>query len=180
MVQDLGFTARCATERDDSGEVRLNKIMEIIAECKYGIHDISRAQANTPDLPRFNMPYELGLFMGCQRYGVPKQRHKITLILDSERYRYQQFLSDIAGQDIKAHADDPRRVVEVVRKWLGPTAERTRQHGAQAIWERFQPFQMALPDYCADPAVNMTPDELRASFAEYVQLMVNFSAELDA
>ena len=177
-VQDLGFSARCATERDDSGEVRLQKIMDIIADCKYGIHDISRAETNSPDLPRFNMPYELGLFMGCQRFGSGRQKDKVTLILDSQRYRYQQFLSDIAGQDIKAHSDDPQKAVEVVRRWLGPTPERTKQHGARAIWTRFQQFQSQLPALCA--SVHISPDELRGSFVEYVQFVKNFIIELDA
>lgn len=177
-VQDLGFLARCATERDDSGEVRLQKIVEIIDGCKYGIHDISRAEINVPELPRFNMPYELGLFMGCQRYGSGRHKEKVTLILDTERYRYQQFLSDIAGQDIKAHGDDPKKVVEVVRRWLGPTPERTKKHGAAAIWARYQKFQAELPAYCA--GINITPDELRGSFVEYVQFVNNFIIELDA
>lgn len=178
-VQDLGFAVRCATERDDSGEVRLHKIMDIIAECKYGIHDISRAEINVPDLPRFNMPYELGLFMGCQRYGVGKQKSKVTLILDSKRYRYQEFLSDIAGQDIKAHNDDPKEAIRVVRKWLGSTPERTKRHGATAIWERYQQFEQALPTLCKDPDINMTVDELKGSFVEYVQVMKNFIIVLD-
>lgn len=179
-VQDLGFAVRCATERDDSGEVRLHKIMDIIAECKYGIHDISRAEINVPDLPRFNMPYELGLFMGCQRYGVGKQRDKVTLILDSERYRYQRFLSDIAGQDIKEHKNDPKEAIRVVRKWLGATPDRTKHHGATAIWERYQQFEQALPTLCADPNINMTVDELKGSFVEYVQVMKNFIIVLDS
>lgn len=179
-VQDLGFAARCATERDDSGEVRLEKIMDIIKNCKYGVHDLSRAETMSSELPRFNMPYELGLFMGCQKYGAGKQKQKVTLILDSERYRYQKFISDIAGQDIKAHKNEPQEAIAVIRKWLGPTPERTKKYGATAIWERFQKFQVALPLYCADPAINMTPDELRGSFAEYVQFVKNFIVGLDS
>lgn len=100
-------------------------------------------------------------------------------MLDSERFRFQKFLSDIAGQDIKAHGNDPRKAVEVVRKWLGASPHRTKQHGAAAIWERFQQFQTALPTYCAAPEVNMTPDELRGSFVEYVQVVKNFIIGLD-
>jgi len=179
-VQDLGFAARCATERDDSGEVRLQKILSLITECKYGLHDLSRAEVNAPDLPRFNMPFELGLFMGCRQFGAGHHRQKVTLILDSDRYRYQRFLSDIAGQDIKAHGDDPEKAVAVVRKWLGPTPERAKPHGAAAIWKRYQQFQAALPDLCADPAMSITPEELRGSFVEFVQVVKNFIIELDA
>lgn len=42
------------------------------------------------------MPLELGLFLGAKRYGTGKQRTKLCLILDRERYRYQKYCSDIA------------------------------------------------------------------------------------
>ena len=179
-VQDLGFAARCATERDDSGEIRVQKIMQIIAESKYGIHDISRAEINAPELPRFNMPYELGLFIGCRQYGAKKHKEKVALILDSERYRYQKFLSDINGQDIKSHDNDPQKAVQAVRRWLAPSPHRTKQHGATEIWKRYQQFEAHLPAYCADPSVNLTPDELRSSFVEFVQVVKNFIIGLDA
>ena len=37
----LGFVARCALEVDDASELRLDKIMRIIGQCAYGVHDIS-------------------------------------------------------------------------------------------------------------------------------------------
>lgn len=40
------------------------------------------------------------------------------MILDSEKYRYQKFISDIAGQDVKAHENDQRILIRVVREWL--------------------------------------------------------------
>ena len=38
--------------------------------------------------------------------------------MDREPYRYQKFISDIAGQDPKAHYDDPRQLVISVRDWI--------------------------------------------------------------
>jgi len=32
-------------------------------------HDISRTELNEHSLPRFNMPLELGLFLGASRFG---------------------------------------------------------------------------------------------------------------
>ena len=61
------------------------------------------------------MPFELGLFLGV-KHG--QQQKALTLILDRERYRYQTFLSDIAGQDIRSHDDQPQKVVAAVRNWL--------------------------------------------------------------
>ena len=83
-VTDLGFVARSAREQDDGGDVRLSKIERIIEECKYGIHDISAVELDpVNNLPRFNMPLELGLFLGCRRFGNAIQRRKVSLILDS-------------------------------------------------------------------------------------------------
>jgi len=41
----LGMVPRIATERIDSGDVRVEKIIELIKSSKYSIHDLSRCQA---------------------------------------------------------------------------------------------------------------------------------------
>jgi hypothetical protein len=38
----LGFTPRIALEALDSGEPRIKKILDLIEDSKYGIHDLSR------------------------------------------------------------------------------------------------------------------------------------------
>ena len=49
------------------------------------------------------MPLELGIFLGSKKYGDKKNKTKVCLVIDKEQYRYQIFISDIAGQDIKSH-----------------------------------------------------------------------------
>lgn len=69
-VHDSGFTARSALEVEESSEARVDKILNIIDESKFGIHDISRAGTDrATKLARFNMPLELGFFLGAKRYG---------------------------------------------------------------------------------------------------------------
>src|ERR1051326_1964151 len=69
-VLACGFKPRSALEAGDSGEGRLDKIARLIRESKYGIHDISRVELDRSSrLPRFNMPFELGLDIGCRRFG---------------------------------------------------------------------------------------------------------------
>ena len=98
-VYDCGFVARSALGVEDSGKVRVEKILDIIEQSKFGIHDISRAGLDrATGLARFNMPLELGFFLGATRYGSSKDREKRCLILDRERYRYRNFCSDISGQ----------------------------------------------------------------------------------
>ena len=104
-VHDCGFSARSALEIEDSGEARVDKILNIIEQSKFGIHDISRAGVDSVTrLARFNMPLELGFFLGAKRYGSKRHFQKRCLILDRESYRYRNFCSDISGQDIRAHA----------------------------------------------------------------------------
>jgi hypothetical protein len=58
-----GFKPRCALETDDGAQNRFDKICEIIADCRLGLHDISKTEPDRKSkLPRFNMPLELGIF----------------------------------------------------------------------------------------------------------------------
>ena len=76
-VHDCGFVARCALEEGDASQVRIDKIYSIIAECRYGIHDISRTELDENfGLPRFNMPLELGIFLGAKKFGTGEQKKK--------------------------------------------------------------------------------------------------------
>lgn len=117
-VMRCGFVCRSAMEEDNGLQNRLDKIQRIIAQCKYGVHDISRTDLNANDLPRFNMPFELGLFFGAHRFGNLKQRSKNALIFDVERFRYQAFISDLNGVDIKEHQNNPVIVIQKLRNWL--------------------------------------------------------------
>ena len=79
-VHDCGFIPRCALEEDDASQVRIDKIYSIIADCRYGIHDISRTQLDAASgLPRFNMPLELGIFLGAKKFGIEAQKRKKCL-----------------------------------------------------------------------------------------------------
>ena len=76
-VFDCGFLARCTLEEEDASQVSIEKIYNIISSCKYSIHDISRTEINPEtELPRFNMPLELGIFLGTKKFGADKQLKK--------------------------------------------------------------------------------------------------------
>lgn len=141
-----GFRARCALETQDGAENRLAKIQTIIEECRYGIHDISRTQADgNPPLPRFNMPLELGIFLGAKRYGEGPQKRKRALILDLEQYRYQRLISDIAGQDIVSHDGEPGKAIVAVAGWLRQQSRLTSIPGGLAIAGEYNEFRQDLP-----------------------------------
>lgn len=175
-VHDSGFVARSALELDDASQPRIQKIYEIILASRFGIHDLSRTELD-PDLklPRFNMPLELGIFLGIKRAGRGRQEAKRCLILDVERYRYQAFCSDIAGQDIRAHEGSPEIAVKVVRNWLRNQTQGSGSifPGAVRMQERFRTFVEALPAMCR--LVHLERDDL--IFNDYTTLVVQWLKE---
>jgi hypothetical protein len=143
-VRDLGFEARCALEIDDASEIRLDKVMRIIGQCAYSVHDISSVGLGSEtNLPRFNMPLELGLDLGCKRFGSGAQRMKACLILDSEPYRYRTSISDISGQDIHSHKGEPERAIAEVRNWLAGASRIKGSAGGTEIAARYRRFRKA-------------------------------------
>ncbi|MYG08760.1 hypothetical protein F4167_19520, partial [Candidatus Poribacteria bacterium] len=118
-IHDCGFVARCALEEGDTSQVRIDTIYNIIEDCRYAIHDISRTELdNTSDLPRFNMPLELGIFLGAKRFGGKKQKKKKCLVMVREQYQYHKFISDISGKDPLAHNNNQEEVLKVVSRWI--------------------------------------------------------------
>jgi hypothetical protein len=170
-IHDCGFIARSALEVDDSGQARVAKILDIIEQSKFGIHDISRAGIDRQTrLARFNMPLELGLFLGAKRYGAARDRQKCCLVLDRERYRYRNFCSDIAGQDIRAHNDQPREAIRAVRDWLSTQRTAVQMPGGKAIFERYERFRIQIAVQAAD--VHLDVAEL--TFGDYTRLVVGW------
>jgi len=157
-VHACGMTARSALEVDNGAEVRIEKITRIIGQCRHSIHDISHTDADAASgLPRMNMPFELGLFLGAKRYGGPRHQSKTCIIFDRERYRYQQFLSDIAGQDIRAHRNDPAELIRSVRNALA-TMRPARLPSGQLIREQYEAFLLEVADVCAE--MQLDPEDL--------------------
>jgi hypothetical protein len=149
-VHDCGFFARCALEGDDGSETRLTKLYEIIQTCPLGIHDLSRTSLDRKNrLPRFNMPLELGLFLGAKRYGGAPHRGKSCLILDRKPYRYQIFCSDIAGQDIRAHENNIETAIRVARNWVQAARPAKSLPYAATIVRHYVQFRADLPGMCA-------------------------------
>ena len=149
-VVDCGYSPRSALELVDSGDIRLHKIENLIESSKYGIHDLSNMDLDKDSkLPRFNMPLELGIFLGAKRYGDKTQKKKRILVLDKERYRYQKSISDISGQDIKSHGGKEERAIKCIRDWLQTASRRTTLPGARHITNRYRGFEKELPVICA-------------------------------
>jgi hypothetical protein len=173
-IFDCRYIPRSALEKTDSSESRIEKLYNLIRVSKLGIHDISRTELSiSSGLPRFNMPFELGLFLGAKEFGDNDQKQKMCLILDRERYRYQQFLSDISGQDITDHNNDPERVIRSIRNWLNTIHPQGVLPGAAKIISRYKRFQLEMPNICAA----LSLDEGDLTFTDYCAVVSQWLSE---
>lgn len=144
-----GFRVRSALEIRDSGEVRLAKIIRLIEQCRFSVHDLSRVELDQESgLPRFNMPIELGIALGMKYLGRASLRDHLLLVLDSDRYRYQRFASDLAGVDIAAHHDRSIHALRATRDFLAPNADGNLP-GAKTIENAYDTFLSYLPHLAA-------------------------------
>jgi hypothetical protein len=140
FIFDLGLKPRIALERLDSGRPRIEKIISLIGESKYAVHDLSRLKAKEAgEYYRLNMPFELGLEVGCRLFSGGRWAEKKCLILEAERYRYQAAISDMSNSDIAIHGNDPIEASLQVRNWLNNEAG-LRAAGPSQLWGRFTDF----------------------------------------
>lgn len=136
----IGLEPKIASYKTDSAEVRFSKIKNLIKKCKYSIHDISRMKPTGNDeLPRFNMPFELGLDFGCREYGNQANKDKIFLVMDREPYRYKKVISDLSGHDFRSHNSDPETLIRKVRNWFRETLNKSVPSG-NTIWQDYNEF----------------------------------------
>ena len=124
------------------------------------------------------MPLELGLFLGAKTFGPRGRRAKVCLILDRQKYRYQKFCSDIAGQDIEAHDGEPQMAIKAVRDWL-----QTNRYGSpvtipdgKTIYDRYRRFLLELPELRR--GAQLDRDE-KLIFVDYQMLVIGWIAAND-
>lgn len=137
-----GYHPRTALDATDGAEVRLGKIAAMIGECDWGIHDLSRVEVDDGGVPRFNMPMELGIHLGARLFGEGRQRRKRALILEAQPHRYDVAVSDISGQDIEVHGNEPGKAIACVRNWLSDHRRRNASPlpGVAAMQSDYQAF----------------------------------------
>ena len=145
-VCGLGFEPRCALDQDSGTEERLTKILNLIESCTFCIHDLSYMKIDPRTrLPRHNMPFELGLFLG---YEFASRTQKSCLILDKEGYRYRKSLSDLSGRDVRAHKGLPSQAITAVRDWLVTESGRDDAPGGDSMVQQYRRFRRQLPALC--------------------------------
>ncbi len=83
--------------------------------------------------------------------------------MDTEKYRFQAFLSDISGLDIEAHQNDPNEAIKIARDWLRTSSKREDLPGGSAIRHEYSQFNSEMPEICK--IKKLEPKEL--TFVDY-------------
>lgn len=95
----LNREPHCVLEIPSGGQNRLDRIYGLIERCGASIHDLSRVRLSGPlRVPRFNMPFELGL-----AYSIARRQAHSFFVLEERSYRLQASLSDLNGHDPHVH-----------------------------------------------------------------------------
>jgi hypothetical protein len=124
----FGLVPRATLEIPTS-QRRLERILKLIQQCSYSIHDLSRVQldAKVPRVPRFNMPFELGLAV-AQNAG---NRRETWYVCETVPYRISKSLSDLNGTDVRIHGGTIRGVFGALADIF---VRRTRQPSVQEMY----------------------------------------------
>jgi len=111
----LGREPHCVLEVPSDGHNRLERIHGLIASCGASIHDLSRVGLSGPlRVPRFNMPFELGI-----AYALSRQQVHQLFVFESREYRLQASLSDLNGHDPHIHGETQAGILRCILNCFG-------------------------------------------------------------
>jgi hypothetical protein len=162
------FSPRLSLEVSDSGQVRLQKITEIIKSCKYSIHDLSIVKSKkAKEFARMNMPFELGIDYGLRNSGVPKLDEKQFLIIEATKYDYMKAISDINGFDIKVHSNETKKIFDCLYSWSSETLKINRQDPPLKMFYDFMDFNTSLFD---EKVAQFRSDDLAKNYIEKISI----------
>ena len=135
----FGLVPRATLEIPTS-QRRLDRILKLIQQCAFSIHDLSRVQldAKAPRVPRFNMPFELGLAV-AQNAG---NRRETWYVCETVQYRTSKSLSDLNGTDVRIHGGTVRGVFGALADIF---VRRTRQPSVQEMYRIYLVLRRNLP-----------------------------------
>jgi hypothetical protein len=169
-----GYRARCALEENDAADIRFDKLCRLIIESEKSVHDLSRVEIGNSGLPRFNMPFELGLYMGAKRFGSGKQRTKSALVMVTEPYRLPVYLSDLSGSDPDAHHGQTDDVIRLVRRYLHTRPDGKPLPGAKRMAQEFRLFQAAIPGIAASLEFDSDEIDPYRDYRTYLLLVMEY------
>jgi hypothetical protein len=119
---------------------RLERILGLIQQCGYSIHDLSRIQLDprAPRVPRFNMPFELGLAVAHDA----RNSRQTWYVCETVPYRINKSLSDLDGTDVRIHGGTVRGVFGALCEIF---VRKTRQPSVQEMYRIYLVIRRNLP-----------------------------------
>lgn len=152
----------------DSKSNRLARIIALMRESKYSVHDLSRMKSvKEGEYYRMNMPFELGL-----DYGIGGDE-KVFLIFENEPYKLKLALSDINGWDVRPHLDTPETLVKEFRRWIVANRDmpkELRDFSYSDIWYKYNDFYGSFSDHMKNH--NLKDEEI--SIPEYLEYIDSY------
>lgn len=122
------------------------------------------------------MPLELGLFLAAKKFGDKSQRQKRCIILDRKPYRYQKFISDIAGIDIHSHDGKVEKLISKIASWLREEFPTLIVPGGDAIAREFRSFSKDVPKICATKQLGIS----ELTFQDYRKMAERWIITVDS
>jgi hypothetical protein len=112
----LGLNPRSVLELS-AADGRLGRLVKIIRTCRFSVHDLSRVQlARRPPfrVPRFNMPFELGLAVAVAQGGGHD-----CFLLEAKQGRLTHTLNDMNAFDASIHEGTVDGMVDAILDHFG-------------------------------------------------------------
>jgi hypothetical protein len=174
VITISGYRVRCALEENDGGDIRFGKLCRLLEDSDHTIHDLSRTEAGTSGLPRFNMPFELGLAIGARHFGSDRQRRKRICVMVAREHVLPRYLSDLAGSDPAVHGGNPHEVIRIVRDHLHRSPQGHGLPGAAHIIELHERFRGDLPFLARQARLTVQEAHARLGYRNYMDLLRAF------
>ncbi len=140
-ISAFGLVTRATLEITSSSR-RLDRILSLIQDCQYSIHDLSRVELDRipPLTPRFNMPFELGLSVAHQK-ALKGKTHE-WFVCEAKAFRIVKSLSDLNGTDPFIHDG---QVAGLFRELCAIFQRPGRQPTVQQMWRIYRNLRRNLP-----------------------------------
>jgi len=128
----FGSTPRTVLEIPPTN-ARLERLRALVAQCGASVHDLSRVELSGKrphSVPRFNMPFELGLALGIH----PDPKQHAWFIFESTPYRVDRSLSDLKGYDPHIHNGTPEGILRAVTNAFGAKNRKVKFEDLEMLW----------------------------------------------
>ncbi len=131
-VVGLGLNPRSVIELPPSRD-RMSRLLDIIRACPYSLHDLSRVQLSRDRqfrVPRFNMPFELGLTLGVTREA---DEHE-PVLMEAVANRLKSSLSDLDAFDPVIHSGTVEGMFDALLDIFGDRPDPPLESTSDLAW----------------------------------------------